>query len=117
MAAILTTVAQFAEGELASLLGTSIGKGLVGGLAGVAAGDVLNAIAHDLSGSNGGNAKAAASRAPKFAIVDLHSNKIVRTLSTRKVYSILTHPSRRSGTRGRSRTIVLRDGERTVNVK
>jgi hypothetical protein len=121
--AFLAPIASALEGELAALLGGSgigaaIGRGVLGGIGAVAASQLLLALEHDLSGSNGANARAVARRVPQFAIVDLHSNKTVRFLSTRKVYSILTHPSRRGARGPRRHTIAVLSGdERVVSVK
>lgn len=112
MAAIVTS----AIGEVASLLGgtgiaSTIGRGALIGIGSVAAADLLKAIQGDLAA--GGSAAATARRIPQYAIVDLHSNKTVRFLSTRKVYSILTHPSRRGHSRaGRTRIIEVPSGAR-----
>ena len=38
--------------------------------------------------------KSLSARLPRYAIIDLHTQTIVKTLSTRKVYSLLTRPSR-----------------------
>lgn len=102
MAAVIASAA----GELAALLGSStVEKSIAGSLIGFAASDVAKAIYDDLTGGNP-SAKANAARAPRYALVDLHNNTIIRTMSPRKVYSILTHPSRR---RRNGRTTIIRE--------
>lgn len=86
-------------GELGTLLGgtgiaSTLLRGAITGLGAVAASDLIKAVEADLSGGSA-QAKAQALRVPKYAIVDIHNDSIVRTLSSRKVYSILTHPSRK----------------------
>jgi hypothetical protein len=116
-AAIVTS----AVGELGALLGgtgvgTTLARGALTGIAAVAAGDLLNAISKDLAGGNP-SAIAQARRVPQYAIVDLHSNKVVRTLSAKHVYTILTHPrGHRRGTRA-AKVTVLAEGERMVSVR
>jgi hypothetical protein len=105
MAAIITG----AIGELGALLsaggiGGALARGGLTGLGAIGASQLITAIEKDLGA--GGQPAAQARRAPKYAIVDLHGNNVVRFLSTRKVYSILTHPSRR-GQRGRACTRIV----------
>jgi hypothetical protein len=112
-----TAVIGLAEGELASLLGTTFGKAAAGSIAGFAATDIIKAIYGDLTGGSSA-AKANASKAPRFAIVDMHTNTIVRPLSSRKVYSILTHPSRRGRrNQSRPRVAIVPSGSELVTVR
>lgn len=114
----MASIIAAAGGELATLLGSStVEKSVAGSLIGFAASDVLKAIYNDLTGGNA-TAKAAASRAPQYAIVDMHSNKIVKTLSTRRVYSILTHPTHRRKTESsHRRTVIVPPGSEVVSVR
>lgn len=98
-------------GELGALLGGSgigatLARGALTGVGSIAALDLLKALQADLSPGASAQAKSNARKVPQFAIVDLHSNKTVRFLSTRHVYSILTHPSRRNR-RGRNTTRII----------
>jgi len=113
----MAAIVPFLEGEVASLLGSSLGRGFLGSLAGFGASQIIGATVRDLAA--GGTRGATASKhVPRFAIVDLHTDKIVRTLSTRKVYSILTHPSRR-GRRSsiRAKTVFVPAGSEVVTVR
>lgn len=116
MAAIITGII----GELGNLLGgtgigATIARGALGGISAITAADLLNALSHDL-GSGNPQAVAQARRVPQYAIVDLHNNKTVRFLTNRKVYSILTHPSRRRKTTT-TRIITVPEDERIVRVR
>jgi hypothetical protein len=114
VAAIIAALAGPISGEVAALIGGSgvgsiLARGALAGVGAIAAADLLKAIQSDISPSSAPSAKATALRVPQYAIVDMHSNKVVRFLSTRKVYSILTHPSRRGG-RGRRTTRIINVG-------
>lgn len=115
MAAILTSVV----GELGTLIGgtgvgATIGRGALGGIAAIAAADLIKAIEHDIAG--GGAPAAQARHVPQYAIVDLHNNKTVKFLSAHKVYVMLTHGRRRR--RGRSpKIITVPSGASLVEVR
>lgn len=111
-------------GALDDLLGALTAGGLrgfairtgLGAIASISVAKLIPAIQADLAA--GGQVSQNARRVPQFAIVDLHNDKVVRTLSTRKVYSILTHPNRTRGRRPRSpKVLVLNEGERMLSVK
>lgn len=107
MAAIVTG----AIGEVASLLESGgiaglLAKGATIALGSVAATELIKAIQSDLAG--GGTAAATARKlAPQYALVDLHNNVVVKTLSRHRTYVILTHRSRRSRARGPIRERVI----------
>jgi hypothetical protein len=108
-------------GELGALLGGSglgatIARGALAGVGAVAAGDLLKAIQNDLSSGNP-TAVANARRVPQYAIVDMHTNKVVRTLSSKHVYSILTHPRRRRGMSRRPQIITAPAGSEIITVR
>lgn len=116
----MAAVAAGAVGEVAALLGgTGIGatlaRGALGGVAAIAAADLIKAIQSDLGGGNP-QAAATARRVPQYAIVDLHNNKTVRFLSSHKVYVMLTHGRRRR--HGRSpKLITVPSGSSVVEVR
>lgn len=115
-AAILSS----ALGEVASLLGgtsigATLGRGALTGIGAVAASDLIGAIQRDISG--GGSAAATARRVPQYAIVDLHTNKVVRFLSTHKVYVLLTHGKRRRRGYRQPRIVTVPSGSQIVEVK
>jgi hypothetical protein len=116
LAAILTS----AIGELGTLLGgtgvtSTLARGALTGLGAVAAGDLLAAIQHDLA--SGGSAAAQARHIPQYAIIDLHTNKVVRTLSAKHVYTILTHPRGHRRPKQRAEVVIMRGDERAVTVR
>jgi hypothetical protein len=109
-----------AIGELGTLLGgtgvgTTLARGALTGIAAIGASQLLTAIEHDLTGGNPA-AAAQARHVPQYAIVDLHSNKVVRTLSSKHVYSILTHPRGHRSRARQPKVMVLAEGERAVSV-
>src|SRR5579864_1712621 len=96
----MASIIASAIGELGTLLGgtgvgSTVARGAVAGIGAVAAGDLLKAIQSDL-GSGNPTAIQNARRVPQYAIVDMQNNKVVRTLSSRHVYAILTHKRRRT---------------------
>lgn len=97
-------------------LGPSIARGAVSGVAAVGAADLLKALEADL-GSGHPDRMATARRVPRYAIVDLHNDSIVRTLSAKHVYSILTHPRRRGKYSKAAKLTVLHAGDSLVSVK
>lgn len=118
MAAILTGVV----GEVASLLGGSglgatVGRGALGGVAAIAASQLLKAVEADL-GAGGDRAATARKHTPDFVIVDVKTNKIVRAISRKKVYTIITQTRRRPRSKSsRERVIILPAGSRDVEVR
>lgn len=117
MAAIITSII----GELGTLiggegLGATLGRGALAGVGAVAASDLLKALQTDLAPGSSPSAKAQARRVPQYAIVDLHTNKVVRFLSAHKVYVMLTHGRRRRGVR-HPRIITVPSGAALVEVK
>lgn len=110
-----------AIGELGTLLGGSgigaiLGRGAVAGIGAVAAADLIKAISGDLKSGNP-QAISQARRVPQYAIVDLHNNQVIRTLSSRHVYTILTHPRRKGSRRGHVRVITAPAGSEIVTVR
>lgn len=117
MAAIATSIV----GELGALiggtgLGATIARGALGGIAAIGAADLIKALETDL-GSGNPSAVSQARRVPQYAIVDLHNNKTVKFLSPRKVYSIITHPSRKGSRRGHVKVITAPAGSEIVTVR
>lgn len=116
MAAVITGIV----GELGALLGSTglgatIGRGALGGVSAIGAAELIKALEHDLAG--GGAPAAQARRVPQYAIVDLHTNKVIRTLSSRHVYSILTHPRRKFGRSRRPQIITSPAGSEITVVR
>jgi hypothetical protein len=111
-----------AESAIGKLLGSALVSqgGTSGGLTGIieraglfgtisaAASAIIGAVTQDLHSGNPA-VVAQARRVPQYAIVDLHNDKIVKTLSTRKVYIMLTH---RGKSRKGTRVVVVREGKR-----
>lgn len=111
-----------AEGALSKLLGSALvssGQGTSGGLTGIleraalfgtisaSASSLIQAVSADLHSGNP-PVVAQARHVPQYAIIDLHNDKVVKTLSTRKVYILLTH---RGKSRKATRTVIFREGK------
>lgn len=116
MAALIAPIV----GEVAALLGgtgigATIARGALTGVAAIGAGDLIKALEHDL-GAGGSTAASARRLVPRYAIVDLHGNKVVKTLTAHRVYVILTHKQRRSRAR-HERVIVAPAGSEVVTVR
>lgn len=102
-------------GRVAALFGAQTLEGTLfrtalAGLGSVAVTDLISAIKAD-TGSGNAQAIASAKRVPQYAVVDLHTDKIVKTLSARKVYILLTH---RGKSKKSTRLVVLREGEKVT---
>jgi hypothetical protein len=111
MAAVVVT----ALDELLAALGgtglaSTVGRGLLGGLLGVGAADLINFFFQH---------PGAKSRVPgaKFAIVDMHSNTTIRFLSRKRVYQLLTARKRSRMSRRKIEFVVAPVGETVTRVK
>lgn len=104
MAAVIPELIPALEELLAGgggIIGIGI-RGLLGALAGFAAGDIIQ----HLKGRPDHKSKV-----PQFALVDLHNDKILTFVSRRRAYRFLLRPRRRSRTR-----TVIREVVRPSNV-
>lgn len=98
-------------GEVAGLIegtgvASTIARGALAGISALGADELLHAIQSDLS-AGGAAAASARKLAPHYAIVDMQTNTIVKTLSTHRVYVILTHRPRKSRAAKRNRESVI----------
>lgn len=113
MAAVLSKLAAIIGAQ--NLEGTLLRLGLTG-IGSAAVTQLIPAIQADKTSSDP-TARSNAHKVPQYAIVDLHNDKIVKTLSTAHVYSILTHRRRIKRSPRAAKVTLLREGERLVSVK
>lgn len=98
--------------ELEGLL-ASLGGGGAAGLVGRVGASALGGVAaSQLIGALKGAHPAAKHKVPRFALVDLHNDMVITTLSARRAYRLLIRPRRRALRSKVTREIIVERGDR-----